>query len=114
MPSAMPVLIEAFPALRPYLCAAGLAADPHLGTIGGNLGNASPIGDMPPALLALEDAIEAGPPDARSALSCCSTNSSSAIARRRWRRNDSDPEPDDAAPVGRAETFHCDKVSKRR
>ncbi len=51
---AMPVLIAAFPALRPYLARLGSRQIRTLGTIGGNLGTASPIGDMPPVLLALK------------------------------------------------------------
>src|SRR5471032_685803 len=51
---AMPVLIAAFPALRPYLARLGSRQIRTLGTIGGNIGTASPIGDMPPVLLALE------------------------------------------------------------
>jgi xanthine dehydrogenase small subunit len=51
---AMPALIAAFPALRTYLARLGSRQIRTLGTIGGNLGTASPIGDMPPVLLALE------------------------------------------------------------
>ena len=50
----MPVLIAAFPALRPYMTRLGSRQIRTLGTIGGNIGTASPIGDMPPVLLALE------------------------------------------------------------
>jgi xanthine dehydrogenase small subunit len=51
---AMPTLIAAFPTLRTYLARLGSRQIRTLGTIGGNLGTASPIGDMPPVLLALE------------------------------------------------------------
>jgi xanthine dehydrogenase small subunit len=51
---AMPVLTKAYPALRPYLSRLGSRQIRTLGTIGGNVGNASPIGDMPPVLIALE------------------------------------------------------------
>ncbi len=51
---AMPVLIEAFPALRTYMARLGSRQIRTMGTIGGNIGTASPIGDMPPVLLALE------------------------------------------------------------
>jgi xanthine dehydrogenase small subunit len=51
---AMPVLIRAYPALRTYLARLGSRQIRSLGTIGGNIGTASPIGDMPPVLLALE------------------------------------------------------------
>jgi xanthine dehydrogenase small subunit len=55
---AWPALIEAFPALRPYLARLGSRQIRTMGTIGGNLGNASPIGDMPPVLLALETTVK--------------------------------------------------------
>ena len=50
---AMPVLVATFPALRAYLTRLGSRQIRTLGTIGGNIGTASPIGDMPPVLLAL-------------------------------------------------------------
>jgi xanthine dehydrogenase small subunit len=50
---AMPTLIAAFPAMRAYLARLGSRQIRTLGTIGGNIGTASPIGDMPPLLLAL-------------------------------------------------------------
>jgi xanthine dehydrogenase small subunit len=52
--TAMPTLIAAYPALRIYLARLGSRQIRSLGTIGGNIGTASPIGDMPPVLLALE------------------------------------------------------------
>jgi xanthine dehydrogenase small subunit len=52
--AAMPTLIAAYPALRTYLARLGSRQIRSLGTIGGNIGTASPIGDMPPVLLALE------------------------------------------------------------
>jgi xanthine dehydrogenase small subunit len=51
---AMPLLIAHYPALRIYLARLGSRQIRTLGTIGGNIGTASPIGDMPPVLLALE------------------------------------------------------------
>ncbi|MFI4998900.1 MAG: xanthine dehydrogenase small subunit [Reyranellales bacterium] len=51
---AMPALILAYPALKTYLARLGSRQIRTLGTIGGNIGTASPIGDMPPVLLALE------------------------------------------------------------
>jgi xanthine dehydrogenase small subunit len=51
---AMPVLIANYPALKPYLSRLGSRQIRTMGTIGGNIGTASPIGDMPPVLLALE------------------------------------------------------------
>jgi xanthine dehydrogenase small subunit len=50
----MPVLIAHYPALKPYLSRLGSRQIRTMGTIGGNIGTASPIGDMPPVLLALE------------------------------------------------------------
>ncbi len=47
------VLVEAFPTLHAYLGRLGSRQIRTMGTIGGNVGNASPIGDMPPVLLAL-------------------------------------------------------------
>jgi xanthine dehydrogenase small subunit len=51
---AMPLLIAHYPALKPYLSRLGSRQIRTIGTIGGNIGTASPIGDMPPVLLALE------------------------------------------------------------
>jgi xanthine dehydrogenase small subunit len=51
---AMPTLVAAFPALRSYLARLGSRQIRTMGTIGGNIGTASPIGDTPPVLLALE------------------------------------------------------------
>jgi len=108
---AWPVLVEAFPALRPYLARLGSRQIRTMGTIGGNLGNASPIGDMPPVLLALETTVTmvSGhgarqlPLDQffigyrRTALAADEVIQSFTLPR--------------LAP---GETFHCDKVSKRR
>jgi xanthine dehydrogenase small subunit len=55
---AMPVLIAAYPALKNYLARLGSRQIRSLGTIGGNIGTASPIGDMPPVLLALEASLK--------------------------------------------------------
>ena len=55
---AMPALIAAYPALRTYLARLGSRQIRSLGTIGGNIGTASPIGDMPPVLLALEASLK--------------------------------------------------------
>ena len=109
---AMPALIEAFPALRTYLARLGSRQIRTLGTIGGNLGNASPIGDMPPVLLALETRVKL----------VSVARHAGAAARRVLHRlpqdgagaRRSDPEPDPAGACGQGESFHCDKVSKRR
>ena len=50
----MPLLVAHYPALRIYLARLGSRQIRTMGTIGGNIGTASPIGDMPPVLLALE------------------------------------------------------------
>ncbi|MDP2333074.1 MAG: xanthine dehydrogenase small subunit [Reyranella sp.] len=55
---AMPILIAAYPALKTYLARLGSRQIRSLGTIGGNIGTASPIGDMPPVLLALEASLK--------------------------------------------------------
>ncbi|MBI3198327.1 MAG: xanthine dehydrogenase small subunit [Rhodospirillales bacterium] len=55
---AMPTLITAYPALKTYLARLGSRQIRSLGTIGGNIGTASPIGDMPPVLLALEASLK--------------------------------------------------------
>ncbi|MBN9091191.1 MAG: xanthine dehydrogenase small subunit [Reyranella sp.] len=108
---AMPILVEAFPPLRTYLARLGSRQIRTLGTIGGNLGNASPIGDMPPVLLALETTVK--------------------LASRRGVRElpledffvgyrKTALAPDEVIQSFRlprlwpGETFHCDKVSKRR
>lgn len=50
---AMPVLIAHYPTLKTYLARLGSRQIRTLGTLGGNIGTASPIGDMPPVLIAL-------------------------------------------------------------
>ena len=54
---AMPLLIAHYPALKPYLSRLGSRQIRSMGTLGGNIGTASPIGDMPPVLLALEASV---------------------------------------------------------
>ena len=51
---AMPTLIASYSGMKTYLARLGSRQIRALGTIGGNIGTASPIGDMPPVLLALE------------------------------------------------------------
>jgi xanthine dehydrogenase small subunit len=107
----MPVLIAAFPALRPYLARLGSRQIRTLGTIGGNVGNASPIGDMPPVLLALETRVKLvsarGTRELpleefflgyRKTALASDEVIQSLILCRLWE----------------GESFHCDKVSKRR
>jgi xanthine dehydrogenase small subunit len=50
---AMPALIASFPAMKTYLARLGSRQIRTMGTLGGNIGTASPIGDMPPLLIAL-------------------------------------------------------------
>jgi xanthine dehydrogenase small subunit len=108
---AMPILIEAFPALRTYLARLGSRQIRSLGTIGGNLGTASPIGDMPPVLLALETRLRLVSPrgarelpleafflDYRKTALASDEVIQSLTMPRLWP----------------GESFHCDKVSKRR
>ncbi|GHB10007.1 xanthine dehydrogenase small subunit [Salinicola rhizosphaerae] len=49
-----PLFARHYPALAHLLTRLGSAQIRHRGTLGGNIANASPIGDMPPALLALD------------------------------------------------------------
>jgi xanthine dehydrogenase small subunit len=49
---ARPALAELYPALDELIRRIGAVQVRSLGTIGGNIANASPIGDMPPALIA--------------------------------------------------------------
>ncbi len=51
---AMPALASLHPSIRPYFTRLGSRQIRNAGTIGGNLGTASPIGDTPPLLLALD------------------------------------------------------------
>ncbi len=109
--NAMPALVAAFPALRSYLTRLGSRQIRTMGTIGGNLGTASPIGDMPPVLLALGATLRLAsrrgardlPLDAffldyrKTALAPDEVIQSISLPRLR-----------------RGESFHCDKVSKRR
>ncbi len=46
-------LVDHYPTLRPMLTRLGAVQVRNAGTIGGNIANGSPIGDMPPALIAL-------------------------------------------------------------
>lgn len=50
---AMPHIIEAYPDFEELLVRLGATQVRNAGTIGGNIANGSPIGDMPPALIAL-------------------------------------------------------------
>lgn len=50
---AMAMLCELYPEFRPLLSRLGAVQVRNAGTIGGNIANGSPIGDMPPPLIAL-------------------------------------------------------------
>ena len=109
--AAAPVLIEAFPALRAYLSRLGSRQIRNMGTIGGNIGTASPIGDMPPVLLALE-----------ASLTLVSKRGSREIPlddffldyRKTALAPDEVIQSLSMPRLWEGETFHCDKVSKRR
>jgi len=51
---AMPTLISSYPELAELMQRFGAEQVRNAGTIGGNIANGSPIGDMPPALIALD------------------------------------------------------------
>ena len=108
---AAPTLIEAFPAVRAYLSRLGSRQIRNMGTIGGNIGTASPIGDMPPVLLALE-----------ASLTLVSQRGAREIPLDDffldYRRTALAPDEIilslSMPRLWEGETFHCDKVSKRR
>ena len=109
--AAAPILIEAFPALRTYLSRLGSRQIRNMGTIGGNIGTASPIGDMPPVLLALE-----------ASLTLVSKRGSREVLlddffldyRKTALAPDEVIQSLSMPGLWEGETFHCDKVSKRR
>ena len=108
---ATPPLAASFPALRPYLSRLGSRQIRTMGTLGGNIGTASPIGDMPPVFLALG-----------AALRIASVRGERRVAIDEfflgYRRTALAPDEIIVAidcPLPRAgEVFHCDKLSKRR
>lgn len=109
--AAAPTLIEAFPALRAYLSRLGSRQIRNMGTIGGNIGTASPIGDMPPVLLALEASLTlVSQRGAREILldDFFLDYRKTALAPDEIILGISMPQ------LWEGETFHCDKVSKRR
>jgi xanthine dehydrogenase small subunit len=108
---AWPVLVEAFPALRPYLARLGSRQIRTLGTIGGNLGNASPIGDMPPVLLALEATVKLVSPRGGRELPL---DEFFVGYRKTALATDEVIQSFTLPRLLPGETFHCDKVSKRR
>ena len=108
---AMPVLTKNYPALKTYLARLGSRQIRTMGTIGGNIGTASPIGDMPPVLLALE-----------AKLKLTSARGSREIAiddffqgyRKTALAPDEAIESLSMPKLWPGEVFFCDKVSKRR
>lgn len=108
---AMPVLIRAYPALKTYLARLGSRQIRSLGTIGGNIGTASPIGDMPPVLLALE-----------AKLKLVSTRGARELVlddffvgyRKTALAADEVIESISMPRLWPGEVFFCDKLSKRR
>ena len=108
---AMPVLIEAFPALRTYFARLGSRQIRTLGTIGGNLGTASPIGDMPPVLLALETRLKLVSPRGARELPL---EEFFLGYRKTMLAPDEVIQSLTMPRLWPGESFHCDKVSKRR
>ena len=106
---AFDTLAEAFPGMRPLLRRIGGAQVRAAGTIGGNIANGSPIGDMPPALIA-----------AGATLVLASTRGERAIALEdffvEYGRQDLAPDEIVArleVPLAAGERLVCHKVSKR-
>lgn len=108
---AWPVLVEAFPALRPYLARLGSRQIRAMGTIGGNVGNASPIGDMPPVLLALETRLKLASVRGTRELPL---EAFFAGYRKTVLAPDEVIQSLTMPRLWPGETFHADKVSKRR
>ena len=109
--AAASTLIEAFPALRAYLSRLGSWQIRNLGTLGGNIGTASPIGDMPPVLLALEASLTLVSPRGNREILLDDfflDYRKTALAPDEIIQSLSMPR------LWEGETFHCDKVSKRR
>jgi xanthine dehydrogenase small subunit len=108
---AMPLLVKNYPALKTYLARFGSRQIRSMGTIGGNIGTASPIGDMPPVLLALE-----------AKLGLASVRGSREVAiddffldyRQTALARDEVIESISMPKLWPGEIFFCDKVSKRR
>jgi xanthine dehydrogenase small subunit len=108
---AMPKLIANFPALKTYLARLGSRQIRTMGTLGGNIGTASPIGDMPPVLIALA-----------ARLKLTSTQGSRELPledffldyRKTALAVDEVIESITVPKLGSNEAFFCDKLSKRR
>ena len=108
---ALPVLVKHFPALGPYLTRIGSRQVRSLGTLGGNIGTASPIGDCAPVLIALE-----------TRLTLVSTRGRRTLPledfflgyRKTALAADEVIERLTLQKLWPGEVFHCDKLSKRR
>jgi xanthine dehydrogenase small subunit len=108
---AMPLLVARYPALGPYLSRLGSRQIRTMGTLGGNIGTASPIGDMPPVLIALE-----------ASVSLASTRGVRVMPLEEffvgYRKTALAPDEVIAAvslpKLWTGEVFFCDKLSKRR
>ncbi len=108
---AMPLLVKNYPALKSYLARLGSRQIRTMGTIGGNLGTASPIGDMPPVLLALAARLKLTSARGSRELSIddfFTDYRKTALAADEVIENISIPK------LWSHEAFFCDKVSKRR
>jgi xanthine dehydrogenase small subunit len=108
---AMPVLVANFPALRPYLSRLGSRQIRTMGTIGGNIGTASPIGDMPPVLMALEAKLTLVSP--RGARDLALEDFFLAY-RKTALASDEVIQSLTVPKLWPGELFFCDKLSKRR
>ena len=108
---AMPALIANYPALGTYLARLGSRQIRTMGTLGGNIGTASPIGDMPPVLIALE-----------AKLKLASIRGTRELAledfflayRKTALAADEVIQSITVPKLSAGEVFFCDKLSKRR
>ncbi|MBM3649343.1 MAG: xanthine dehydrogenase small subunit [Alphaproteobacteria bacterium] len=108
---ATPPLAASFPALRPYLSRLGSRQIRTMGTLGGNIGTASPIGDMPPVLIALGARLKLVSPRGARELALESfflDYRKTALAPDEVIENITVPK------LEADEMFFCDKLSKRR
>jgi xanthine dehydrogenase small subunit len=108
---ALPILVRHFPALGPYLTRIGSRQVRALGTLGGNIGTASPIGDSAPVLIALE-----------TRLTLASGRGTRSLPledfflgyRKTALAPDEIIQSLTLPKLWPGEVFHCDKLSKRR
>jgi xanthine dehydrogenase small subunit len=108
---ALPTLVANYPALKTYLSRLGSRQIRTMGTLGGNIGTASPIGDMPPVLIALE-----------ATLKLASARGTRALPlgdffldyRKTALAADEVIESITLPRLWPGEVFFCDKLSKRR